>query len=181
MRINFDIFPCPSVSICSGLQWFISFAPKRHRAKPENFLHHTKASPLGLARLTVSCPPKCALSHLSFHNHLGPSHLPGSFLCAASPASQATMFACRRKPLHSILLCSSFPVHKNPLFFWHGCEFFTISPFFHQTTKTCCMLQLCVHNLAFLGRLRWSYSAPSLSRPSSFHPSLARLPSYCLQ
>ena len=61
VRIRLNIFPFPFVSIFSGLQRFINFSPKQHRAQPEHFLHHTRTFPFGFALFTVSCLPSARL------------------------------------------------------------------------------------------------------------------------
>ena len=61
-RILFNMSPTFALFF-SSLQQFISVGPRRHRAKPEYFLHHTNVSPVGSTPVTMSCSPKCALLH----------------------------------------------------------------------------------------------------------------------
>ena len=133
------MFSCSFVSMFSGLQRFSDFAhcPNTSRTTPR--LRH-----LG-ALLTMSCPPMFALFHLfslwleSFFRP--PCTLPCSwhvYLFAAYSASHATVIACSSTPLHSMFLCFSLLVHKGPLFFEPGFEFFTILPLLHHTSSLLC-------------------------------------------
>ena len=49
----FSILPYSFVSFSSGLQRFSNLGPRRHRACPEHFLHHVKASPSGPTLLII--------------------------------------------------------------------------------------------------------------------------------
>ena len=132
--------------------------------------HHVMLSPNVLRSIFSAC------GWSSFASHLGPSHVPGSFLLVSA---YATVVACSRTPLRTMLLGFRFLVHEDPVFFWLGCGFFRVLPFLHQTVKISCVLQCCVHLLPFFAGMWLPQFAPLLLRPSSLHPSLARQPSPC--
>ena len=142
LRTIFNIFRGLLCLSSQALQRFISFGPRRHSAEAEHLMHHTEASPFGSTLLTMSCPPKCASLHLlslrfkSFPNHLGPSHVPATFIFLLLLSSaHAAMFAGGCTPLCATRFGFSFLVHEDPVLFGFRPELFCVLPLLHQTRR----------------------------------------------